>query len=101
MLNISGNTFLVLVALLLSLSSAFITPFRSPFNNRSDLNKVNTRVYGNGKPVEITFEPAGKVVMAEQGDNLGDVAKKAGIKVPYNCKQVRCKPITLMCLAAA
>ena len=88
----------LLIAVVLSFSTAFITPFRSTFGNRIVLNKVNTRVYGNGKPVEITFEPAGKVVMAEQGDNLGDVAKKAGIKVPYNCKQVRNKPI---CFTAA
>ena len=95
MLNISRNTILLFIALFLSFSSAFITPFRSTFNNRIDLNKVNTRVCGNGKPVEITFEPAGKVVMAEQGDNLGEVAKKAGIKVPYNCKQVCNKPLCL------
>ena len=84
-----------MVAIFLSFSSAFITTSRSTFNNRIGLNKVNTRVYGNGKPVEITFEPAGKVAIAEQGDNLGDVAKKAGIKVPYNCKQVCNKPLCL------
>ena len=27
--------------------------------------------------------------MAEQGDSLADVAKKAGINIPFNCKQVK------------
>ena len=37
---------------------------------------------------EVKFEPSGKSVMAEQGDNIGDVAKKAGVNIPFNCKQV-------------
>lgn len=43
-----------------------------------------------GKPVEVTFEPAGKMVIAEQGDLLEAVAKKAGVVIPFKCKQGRC-----------
>lgn len=48
-----------------------------------------------GKPVEITFEPSGKVVMAEQGDVIAEVAAKAGVYIPYKCKQGRCNSCEL------
>ncbi len=47
-----------------------------------------TKCYGSGKTVEVKFEPSGKVVMAEQGDRIDDVAKKNGINIPFKCKQV-------------
>ena len=43
---------------------------------------------GSGKPVEVTFQPSGKVVMAEQGDKIEDIAKKNGVTIPFKCKQV-------------
>lgn len=59
------------------------------FTSHSQLVR-SSRLFGNGKPVEVSFEPSGKKVVAEQGDKLADVAKKAGVKVPYSCKQGRC-----------
>ena len=34
---------------------------------------------GAGKPVDVTFEPSGKVIVAEQGDLISDVIKKAKV----------------------
>jgi hypothetical protein len=43
-----------------------------------------------GKPVDVTFTPSGKVIVAEQGDLIEVVAKKAGVVIPFKCKQGRC-----------
>ena len=43
-----------------------------------------------GKPVSVSFEPSGKSIIAEQNDLIGDVAKKAGVNIPFGCKQGRC-----------
>jgi ferredoxin len=51
---------------------------------RSQLNILQ----GSGKPVEVTFTPANKVIMAEQGDKIEDIAKKNGVTIPFKCKQV-------------
>ena len=48
-----------------------------------------------GKPVEVTFEPAGKTVIAEQGELIEAVAKKAGVTIPFKCKQGRCNSCEL------
>ena len=48
-----------------------------------------------GKPVEVTFEPAGKTVIAEQGELIESVAKKAGVNIPFKCKQGRCNSCEL------
>lgn len=43
-----------------------------------------------GKPVDVTFEPAGKTLVAEQGELIEAVAKRAGVAIPFKCKQGRC-----------
>mmetsp|Transcript_27494 Transcript_27494/g.27715 ORF Transcript_27494/g.27715 Transcript_27494/m.27715 type:complete len:124 (-) Transcript_27494:239-610(-) len=43
-----------------------------------------------GKPVDVTFEGTGKSIVAAQGDLLETVAKKAGVYIPFKCKQGRC-----------
>ena len=42
------------------------------------------------KPVDVSFEPSGKSIVAEQGDLIEAVAKKAGVVIPFKCKQGRC-----------
>eukprot|EP01036_Dinobryon_divergens_P022695 gene22695-30977_t len=42
------------------------------------------------KPVDVSFEPSGKKIVAEQGDLIEAVAKKAGVVIPFKCKQGRC-----------
>ena len=49
------------------------------------LHRINA-----GKPVDVTFQPAGKIITAEQGDLIKDVAVKAGVFIPFKCKQGRC-----------
>ena len=59
--------------------------------SRSRIHKTiqyNTKLQGSGKPVEVTFQPSGKVIMAEQGDKIEDIAKKNGVTIPFKCKQV-------------
>jgi len=43
-----------------------------------------------GKPVDVTFEPAGKIIGAEQGELIEAVAKRAGVVIHFKCKQGRC-----------
>ena len=41
--------------------------------------------------VEVTFpQKGGKVVKAMQGDALGAVCKKAGVRIKFDCKNGRC-----------
>ncbi|EOD16684.1 hypothetical protein EMIHUDRAFT_435876 [Emiliania huxleyi CCMP1516] len=41
--------------------------------------------------VEVTFPQKGnKVVYAQQGDNIGKVAAKAGLRIKFDCKNGRC-----------
>lgn len=42
------------------------------------------------KPVTVSFEPSGKSIISEQGALIADVAKKAGVTIPYGCRQGRC-----------
>jgi len=51
-------------------------------------SQLITILQGSGKPVEVTFTPANKVIMAEQGDKIEDIAKKNGVTIPFKCKQV-------------
>jgi ferredoxin len=48
-----------------------------------------------GKPVEVSFLPSGKTIIAEQGDLIETVAKKAGVMIPFKCKQGRCNSCEL------
>lgn len=50
----------------------------------------NAVVLNAGKPVDVTFEPAGKSIVAEQGELIEAVAKRAAISIPFKCKQGRC-----------
>ena len=43
-----------------------------------------------GKPVEVMFEGSPKIIIAEQGELISEVAKRASIYVPFKCKQGRC-----------
>ena len=36
-----------------------------------------------GKPVDITFEGTGKTLVAEQGERIDIVAKRAGVFIPF------------------
>merc|ERR1712194_196197 len=41
--------------------------------------------------VEVTFpQKGGKVVKAMQGDAIGKVCQKAGVKIKFDCKNGRC-----------
>lgn len=42
------------------------------------------------KEVAVTWEDNGKVVIAKQGEPIGAVARRAGIKIKFDCKQGRC-----------
>ena len=61
-----------------------VKPFKLPLssNKRWSLHA--------SKPVEVSFEPSGKNVVAEQGDLIEKVAKNAGVIIPFKCKQGRC-----------
>lgn len=61
--------------------------FGTPFLHQTTSANFFTKLYGNGKPVEIKFEPSGKVFMAEQNDKIEDIAKKAGVNIPFKCRQ--------------
>lgn len=54
--------------------------------------KLNHRVntLSAVKPVTVSFEPSGKSIISEQGALIADVAKKAGVNIPYGCRQGRC-----------
>jgi ferredoxin len=51
---------------------------------------LRIRTLLRGKPVEVKFEPSGKTIIAEQGETIESVAKKAGVLIPFKCKQGRC-----------
>ena len=53
------------------------------------INKHNLQLNA-GKPVSVSFEPSGKSIIAEQNELISDVAKKAGVTIPFGCKQGRC-----------
>lgn len=58
-------------------------------NYQRQLNyRVNT--LSAVKPVTVSFEPSGKSIISEQGALIADVAKKAGVTIPYGCRQGRC-----------
>lgn len=86
----------IFIIALLALSSYEVCSFT--FNRVSNLSVLgkscfqlehsNVILYGSGKPVEVTFQPSGKVIMAEQGDKIEDIAKKNGVNIPFKCKQV-------------
>jgi len=41
--------------------------------------------------VEVTFPQKGnKMVIAKQGENIGKVAQRAGLRIKYDCKNGRC-----------
>ena len=42
------------------------------------------------KPVTVSFEPSGKSIISEQGALIAEVAKKAGVSIPFGCRQGRC-----------
>lgn len=46
--------------------------------------------YASIKPVDVSFEPSGKKIVAEQGEVIEAVAKRAGVIIPFKCKQGRC-----------
>ena len=39
----------------------------------------------------MTFEGKAGTFIAEQGELIENVAKRAKIKIPFGCKQARCK----------
>eukprot|EP00636_Phaeomonas_parva_P001821 CAMPEP_0118887958 /NCGR_PEP_ID=MMETSP1163-20130328/25477_1 /TAXON_ID=124430 /ORGANISM="Phaeomonas parva, Strain CCMP2877" /LENGTH=114 /DNA_ID=CAMNT_0006826517 /DNA_START=27 /DNA_END=371 /DNA_ORIENTATION=- len=42
------------------------------------------------KQVEVTWENNGKTVTANQGEPIANVARRAGVKIKYDCKKGRC-----------
>ena len=69
-------------------------PYSLGFHSLLSRSRLAPRVYA-GKPVEVTFEPAGKTIIAEQGELIEAVAKKAGVTIPFKCKQGRCNSCEL------
>ena len=61
------------------------------FKNRiAPLKIIHSSLYST-KQVEITFEGDNKkTVMGIQGELIESVAKKAGVYIPFKCKQGRC-----------
>lgn len=58
-------------------------------NCQKNLNhRINT--LSAVKPVTVSFEPSGKSIISEQGALIADVSKKAGVTIPYGCRQGRC-----------
>uniref|UniRef100_A0A7R9YBE8 2Fe-2S ferredoxin-type domain-containing protein n=1 Tax=Pinguiococcus pyrenoidosus TaxID=172671 RepID=A0A7R9YBE8_9STRA len=72
----------VLAALLLAPASAFVRSApRAPLGDRLRLQ---------AKQVEVTFTDNGKTVLATQGEPIGNVAKRAGVRIQFDCKKGRC-----------
>ena len=85
----SKASFLFLIVFI----AAIISSFSYSYCRRKDLYirrcVSNLRVLAS-KPVDITFEPSGKKIIAEQGELIEQVARKAGVTIPFKCKQGRC-----------
>jgi len=80
----------VVILCMLNLSYGFHHMYTNIFINcQKKLNhRVNTLTAV--KPVTVSFEPSGKSIISEQGALIADVAKKAGVNIPYGCRQGRC-----------
>mmetsp|Transcript_5419 Transcript_5419/g.8177 ORF Transcript_5419/g.8177 Transcript_5419/m.8177 type:complete len:121 (+) Transcript_5419:107-469(+) len=83
----TSRFFFALVAVLAILPS--VSAFTQGFSLNSRTSQRSVAMMG--KPVTVTFEPSGKVVEASQGDLIGAVAKKAGVTIPFKCKNGQCK----------
>ena len=86
------STLLQLYCIIALLS--FISAYIPSFGLKSRPRYSTTNLYA-GKPVEVIFEPSGKKFVAEQGDVIADIAVKAGVTIPYKCKQGRCNSCEL------
>lgn len=85
------TSFRVTTILLVTIYVAILQTIES-LNNASFRRKssLQNSILFASKPVTITFEPSGKSIVAEQGALISDVAAKAGVFIPYKCKQGRC-----------
>lgn len=70
-------------------------PGMHSFARISPTSRKDSSLLAAGKPVTVTFEPSGKVITAEQGDNLAEVAARAKVFIPFKCKQGRCNSCEL------
>lgn len=83
---------LILLLFIVLASNCFI--YIQSYHNLNIIgyNRINKQYLklNAGKPVNVSFEPSGKSIITEQNELIADVAKKAGVIIPFGCKQGRC-----------
>lgn len=73
----------LVVVIILTLLFTNVFTFQQP-NIRH--NKISTRRYASDK-VQVEFLPANKLITANIGEKLSDVALRAQIEIQYKCKK--------------